>query len=169
LSAFLDTHESSNNKQEIFSIERIIMLCFTEKKRTAALTPSKPFAALTVVILLSFAPVAARAEGAVRVLDCMTLKSCDAAGACKSYSEHTSFRMEPQNLNSDGSGSYIMVHNDERTDMQAPSFAGPFYWGSNDERNTLLANSETEFLWHRLELNPAPLVHIQFMQCVFRQ
>ncbi len=77
--------------------------------------------------------------------------------------------MEPQKLNPDGSGSYTMIHNDESTDMSALSFAGPFYWSSDDERNTLLANSENEFLWHRLELDPAPLVNIKFMHCVFSQ
>jgi hypothetical protein len=133
------------------------------------LTATKKLATLSLAVVLVSIPHGAMAEGAVRVLDCVVTQSCDASGACKSASESTSFKMEPVNLLADGSGSYAMVHGDENTDMQALSFAGPFYWGFGDERNTLLASSESEFLWHRLELGPAPVANIQFMNCVFSQ
>jgi hypothetical protein len=132
-------------------------------------TDTKSFFALSLAALLASIPHGAMAEGAVRVLDCVVTQSCDASGACKPASEQQSFRMEPVNLLEDGSGSYVMIHGDAKTDMQALSFAGPFYWASDDERNTLLASSETEFLWHRLELSPAPVADIRFMNCVLSQ
>jgi hypothetical protein len=132
-------------------------------------TDTKSFFALSLAALLASTPHGAMAEGAVRVLDCVVTQSCDARGACKPVPEKTSFRMEPVNLLEDGSGSYVMIHDDDKTEMQALSFAGPFYWASDDERNTLLANSETEFLWHRLELRPTPAARIEFMNCVFSQ
>lgn len=129
----------------------------------------KKVTAGSLAFMFAFIPYGAAAEGAVRVLDCVVTQSCDAGGACQPRSEQTRFRMEPVNLLADGSGSYVMVRGEEKTDMQALSFAGPFYWGPGDERNTLLASSETEFVWHRLELTPAPVATIRFMNCVFSQ
>jgi hypothetical protein len=134
-----------------------------------SLIPTNKFATLPLAIFLASFPLDASAEGAVKVFDCVITKSCDASGTCKPVSEQTSFRMEPVNLLADGSGSYVMVRDGEKADVQALSFAGPFYWGTVDERNTLLASSETEFVWHRLELTPAPVAHIQFMNCVLSQ
>ena len=112
---------------------------------------------------------AALAEGAVRVLDCSVVQRCDASGKCEAASDKRTFRMEPVNLQDDGSGSYVMVFNDKKTDMQALSFAGPFYWSTTEERNTLLVSSETEFLWHQLTLTPTPSAHINYMRCKFTQ
>jgi hypothetical protein len=37
------------------------------------------------------------------------------------------------------------------------------------ERNTLLVSSEAQFLWHRLELGPAPKATVRFLTCTFVQ
>jgi hypothetical protein len=48
------------------------------------------------------------------------------------------------------------------------SEAGPFYWESGDERHTLVASSEVDWLWHRLVLAPAPATTIRFLSCRFQ-
>jgi hypothetical protein len=109
------------------------------------------------------------AEGAVRVLDCEVTQTCDASGACAMASERVSFRMTPENLREDGSGQYQISYRNVQAGMEARSYAGPFYWTSGTEQNTLLASSETLFLWHRLTVNPAPDASVNFLNCTFQQ
>jgi hypothetical protein len=54
-------------------------------------------------------------------------------------------------------------------EVAASSAAGPFVWDVGNERHTLIASSETEFLWHALTLAPAPTAQIRFLRCIFRQ
>lgn len=122
--------------------------------------------ALAIALLL---PVAARAEGAARVLECTVTRVCDAAGACSAATGRAAFRMEPVETHADGSGSYTLSYGDTTAAMQALSAAGPFFWTTGDQRNTLLASSETQFLWHRLALAPAPEATVRFLMCTFRQ
>ena len=114
-------------------------------------------------------PCLAWAEGAVRVFDCNVTQACDAEGACETTSDQINFRMTPGNLREDGSGDYQVSYRDVEADMNASSDAGPFYWTTGNERNTLLASSETHFLWHKLTLAPTPTTNIYFLSCMLRQ
>lgn len=129
---------------------------------------SKSRAVCTLGMLLVVVPAVVRAEGAVRVLDCKVTQICDAAGVCQAASEEVSFRMAPEKLSEDGAGTYEISYRDIKASMQASSYAGPFYWTTGAERNTLLASSETQFLWHRLRLEPAPETKVHFLECAVR-
>jgi hypothetical protein len=118
---------------------------------------------------LASLPGAVLAEGAVRVLNCTLVRACDAAGACKPESMQVTFRMEPIETRPDGSGRYTLRYGEQQADMQAMSFAGPFLWTLPTERDSLLVSSETQFLWHRLVVEPAPVATIHFLTCEFRQ
>jgi hypothetical protein len=134
---------------------------------SAARAPRVALAALAAG--LASLPGAALAEGAVRVLNCTLVRACDAAGACKPESMQLTFRMEPIETRPDGSGRYSLRYGDDRAEMQAMSFAGPFLWVLPMERDSLLVSSETQFLWHRLVLEPTPVATIHFLNCEFRQ
>jgi hypothetical protein len=114
-------------------------------------------------------PVAGWSEGAVRSLDCTVASVCDAAGRCEADSGEVLFRMEPVDTASDGSGRYLLRYGDTEAEMDALSDAGPFVWTVGSERDALLASSDTEFLWHRLTLDPAPAATIRFLSCTFGQ
>lgn len=122
-----------------------------------------------VLALVALPAGAARAEGAVKLLDCTVLRVCDAGGRCEAGSDRVSFRMEPLELGSGGAGRYTLSYGDTRAVMQAMSDAGPFFWTIGRERDALLASSETEFLWHRLALEPAPAATVRFLSCSFQQ
>lgn len=77
--------------------------------------------------------------------------------------------MEPVEIGADGAGRYRLTYGDSEAAMEALSASGPFFWAIGEERDTLLASSETDFLWHRLEIDPAPQATIRFLTCTFRQ
>ena len=122
---------------------------------------------LTVLAILQLValPEFVWAEGAVRNLDCKVTQICDADGACKPASEEVNFRLAPESLREDGSGKYQISYRNVQASMDATSFAGPFYWTTDSERNTLLASSETQFLWHRLVLDSTPAAELYFLAC----
>lgn len=120
---------------------------------------------LGLVLLL---PGMVSAEGAVRVLTCTITRVCDAAGRCGAGSGQVAFRMEPIETGADGSGSYTLSYENNETEMQALSLAGPYVWTAGTERNTLLASSETAFLWHRVKFEPTPEGTIRFLSCAMR-
>jgi hypothetical protein len=108
------------------------------------------------------------AEGAVRQLDCTAVRVCDAAGSCESAAGETRFRMEPQTLDSSGAARFTLTYGDARADMAAMSDVGPFLWTVGNERHALLVSSETQWLWHRLTLDPAPAATVTFLECRFQ-
>lgn len=109
------------------------------------------------------------AEGAVRVLACETTLQCDAAGHCMPHAEAIEFRMEPKALNADGSGEFTLQYRDAELPMQALSEIGPFVWTQQQDRYTLLASSDTQFLLHTLALADEPRATLQFMSCSLQQ
>lgn len=111
----------------------------------------------------------ALAEGAVRELACSVNKTCDADGICQDAGGDITFRMEPVTVTDDASGTYLIRYQDQQFDMQSLSFAGPFHWAADNEMNTLLVSSETQFIWHHLSLHPNPVARIQFLTCRFIQ
>ena len=121
--------------------------------------------AIQAVLPLAIATQLAWAEGAVRTLDCRITQACLATGACAAASDAVNFRMTPENLREDGSGNYQISYRDVQASMEATSYAGPFYWTTDSERNTLLASSETQFLWHRLVLDATPEASVYFLEC----
>lgn len=108
-------------------------------------------------------------EGAVRLLDCRVVRVCDAAGNCEAATDAVAFRMEPVQVGQDGSGRYELQYGDTETAMNSGSEIGPFVWTVGEERHTLLASSETNFLWHRLTLDPLPAATVRFLTCAIRQ
>ncbi len=72
-------------------------------------------------------------------------------------------------LDETGAGSYQVSYANNRYEMKAMSYAGPFTWDTGGEIHTLLANSETKFLWHRLKLSAKPEASMQFLNCAFTQ
>lgn len=125
--------------------------------------------AIACLSVLGLLPATAWAEGAIRVFECTTNQSCDAAGECAAAVEQASFRLEPLAVDATGAGDYQISYGDVRVEMQAFSEAGPFFWITGNERNTLLASSETEFLWHQLSIDPAPASTIRFLSCALRE
>ena len=109
------------------------------------------------------------AEGAVRELACVYERVCDASGTCADEAGEVTFRMQPVELADDGSGTFVIRYNDGEFAMQALSFAGPFHWSAPGEKDTLLANSETQFLWHKLVLGSRNAADSHFMRCRFTQ
>ena len=123
------------------------------------------------IFLLS--PLSVLAEGAVRVLECTIEQTCDSAASCNPDSGDISFNMEPIKLAADGAGNYLIRYEFNgsafQADMEARSFAGPFMWDIDEDRNTLLANSEYRFLWHRLSISPMPQSGTHYLACDFTQ
>lgn len=143
------------------------MTCSKTKASTCA-DDRKPFMPILTLLYLVALPQLAWAEGAVRVLDCKVTQVCDASGACEAESDDVSFRLAPENLHEDGSGTYAITYRAIQASMEATSEAGPFYWTMGSERNTLLASSETQFLWHRLMLDPTPATRVYFLNCALQ-
>jgi hypothetical protein len=124
---------------------------------------------LPMIAVAALVPALAGSEGAVRILDCSIEQVCNAAGNCRPGSGLVTFRTEPVSLRADGSGTYALSYGDVEAEMEAQSPAGPFFWTVGNERDTLLASSETQFLWHQLTFELVPEATIRFLQCAFRQ
>lgn len=134
-------------------------------KRSNVTTASK----LLLSVLGLLLPCLTLAEGNIRLLNCETLRLCDSAGNCQPQTDAFKFRLEPVSLDEDGAGTYQLTYGDVKTTMQALTQAGPFYWSSDTERNTLMASSETAFVWHRLRLGAVVDADVRFMRCEFSQ
>lgn len=124
---------------------------------------------MSALVLTSVLPGFVHAEGAVRVLECTVTMVCDAAGQCAGAAEPVSFRIEPLEVAETGPARYAINHGETQAEMQALTDAGPFFWMHGSERATLLASSETQWVWHRLVLEPRPSATISFLTCAFRQ
>ena len=111
----------------------------------------------------------ARAEGAVKLLECEIVRVCDAGGHCDAGSGEVRFRMEPVELAPGGAGSYQISYLDVQASMQAMSDIGPFVWTVDSERSALIASSDSEWLWHELDLGAAPQATVRFLSCTFQQ
>jgi hypothetical protein len=123
-------------------------------------------------MLLAFAalvPQMLLAEGAVRILDCEIAGTCTATLECTPASGAVTFRMEPQSLDGNNAGTYVISYDDTQASMQGLSYAGPFHWRTDSTMHTLLASSETQFLWHSLELSQPPVTVIRDLKCRFLQ
>lgn len=127
---------------------------------------STAFSVLSVTLLL---PAAAWSEGAVKIFDCTVAQVCDGAGSCEAGSGHVTFRLEPVELEADGSGRYALSYDNHQAEAQAMSDLGPFFWTLGEERDTLLISSRTEFVWHRLALGPTSEATVRFLTCSFQQ
>ena len=114
-------------------------------------------------------PITALAEGALRILQCSLDQRCDGEISCSPESGDVVFNMEPVMLDDKGAGSYEITYEENQSVMTAMSFAGPFFWRTEGEMHTLLANSESRFLWHKLSLSPQPIASMQFIDCAFTQ
>jgi hypothetical protein len=126
-------------------------------------------ARLILAGIFILAPLSTLAEGAMRVLECSFDQLCDSRANCKPASGAVVFNMEPLKLDDNGAGSYEVSYADNKLEMEAMSFAGPFFWNTEGEMHTLLANSESRFLWHRLNLSSKPEANMQFLHCTFTQ
>jgi hypothetical protein len=120
---------------------------------------------LLASVCCALAPGSASGEGAVKHLACTLERVCDAAGRCEDASGELAFTMAPISLAPDGAGSYTISYADVEADMQARSELGPFYWNVGAERHALLISSETQWLWHTLTLQGAPVATIRFLVC----
>ncbi len=122
-------------------------------------------ALLSAMLLL---PTAVLAEGAHRYFDCMVTLLCDEAGACEASSESLTFHLAPLDAGQDGSGRFMLSYQNKEVAMQSLSDAGPYSWRFDNERHTLLASSETDFLWHQLILDDRPESRIRYLRCELR-
>ena len=118
---------------------------------------------------LILAPLHVLSEGAMRILECSIEKQCDSSATCTPDSGDQAFNMEPIKLDDTGAGNYLISYAHTNSEMKAMSSAGPFIWNTGGEIHTLLANSETKFLWHRLSLSAKPQASMQFLNCAFTQ
>ena len=119
--------------------------------------------------LIACLPIIVAAEGAVRTFNCTLDRVCDAAGQCEPESGDVTFRMEPQQLDANGAGTYQLSYDDNSVAMQASSDAGPFIWSLDNQQHTLLINSATRMLWHRLTLEPPLPANTRYLQCTLHQ
>jgi hypothetical protein len=126
-------------------------------------------ASLSVLGCVALLPNAGWGEGAVRLFDCTVVQVCNSAGSCEAASGAVAFRMEPVKVGPDGSGRYELKYGETKAAMNSLSDVGPFFWTVGDERNTLLASSETHLLWHQLTLDPVPAATVRFLTCTIRQ
>ena len=123
----------------------------------------------TLLAAALLCPLVANAEGAVRVFDCRVTDVCDADAKCATANDTVVFRMEPQTVDAQGAGRYTLRYNDFAVDMEALSDAGPFHWRQASSRDTLLASSETRFLWHSLDLSAQPTASLRLLNCTLQQ
>ena len=133
------------------------------------LSVRKGFAIAAGIGLASLLSGALRAEGAVKLLECEVARVCDAGGVCNAGSGAVSFVMEPDDLEDGGAGSYTISYRDTEAAMRAITDAGPFLWTIGRERHALIPSSETEWLWHALDLEARPTATIRFLVCSFQQ
>ncbi len=119
--------------------------------------------------LIALYPGMTLSEGAVRILDCAIVRTCDAAGSCQPGTGGVIFRMEPRTVGPEGAGGYTLTYGDTQAEMEARSPAGPFLWTVGSERDALIASSDSQFLWHTLKLDPAPEATVRFLKCTFNQ
>jgi hypothetical protein len=124
---------------------------------------------LAAVLALVMVPQVLLAEGAVRILECKITSTCTASLQCKPESGAVTFRMEPESLDDNNAGTYVISYGDMQASMQGLSYAGPFHWRTDTAMHTLLASSETQFLWQSLELSQPPVTVIRGLQCRFLQ
>ncbi len=109
------------------------------------------------------------AEGAVRTFECTIGRVCDFSGQCEAADGEITFRLEPQQLDNNGAGSYRLYYEDTTVDMQAISDAGPFTWIVDTVRHTLLVAGETRLLWHSLSLSSPLRSRTQILECTLGQ
>lgn len=121
-----------------------------------------------LILLCACFSSSAWAEGAHRYFDCRVTLLCNAAGVCASASEILSFHLAPLDADESGSGSYTLSYLDQEVEMRSLSYAGPYVWQIGTVRHTLLASSETKFLWHQLSLETQPTSSIRYLQCSLR-
>ena len=123
-------------------------------------------------LILGLLPVFSQpvlAEGGVRLLDCHQTSQCNTDGRCEANSAAVQFRLSPQSLDEGGAGQYTLLVQGTESSMQALSEIGPFYWTSAQNHHTLLASSETRFVWHTLKLAAKPEGITRFLDCTFQQ
>ena len=118
--------------------------------------------------MLVLTPAVGWAEGAVRQFDCTVVRSCDSSGSCTAQSGKVVFSMTPVSAAQDGSGRFEIRYGSVRVPMQALSDTGPFHWRVGEETNTLLLNSESEMLWHQLDIGTSAAATLRFMTCRYQ-
>lgn len=127
---------------------------------------------LTVALASVFAallPGGARPEGATKLLECSVARVCDAGGVCEPAQGHVVFRMESTDIEAGGAGRYVLSYGEVKAEMDAMSNSGPFVWTVGSQRHALIISSETQWLWHQLELDPMPGATVRFLVCSFEQ
>lgn len=129
---------------------------------------NKPVIRMGLVISVLM-PGLLQGEGALRVLDCNKVLVCDESLTCQTESGQVVFNMEPLNLDENNAGSYTIRYDAVQVPMQGLSFAGPFHWRLDNGMHTLLASSESDFLWHSLTIDPQPVTTIRKLDCRFMQ
>lgn len=121
-----------------------------------------------LAFLLLLAAGAVHAEGAVRVLDCRVLHDCDVAGFCEETTGPARFRLEPQALSADGSGTFLVDAGGGPVAAQGQGDAGPWTWtGAAGDRATLVLTDETHALW--AEHAADGKAHVRFLTCEVTQ
>ena len=125
----------------------------------------EPIRRACVAALACLGASAVFAEGAVKTLECSAHSVCDAAGQCAEAAGDVTFRVEPVQVVDGGAGSYLIHYDGVRADMQADSEFGPYFWMHGSERHSLIVSSESQWLWHALQAEPAPVATIRFLEC----
>jgi hypothetical protein len=120
------------------------------------------------ICILMLSPRMAWTEGAVRHFDCALVRACDSSGSCTPESGKVTFSMAPVSIAPDGSGRFEITYGSVSTPMQALSDLGPFHWKVGEEQNPLLLNSESEMLWHQLNIGASATAKVRFMSCGHR-
>jgi hypothetical protein len=109
-------------------------------------------------------------EGAVKLLECSIAKVCDGQGQCEAGSGQATFRMEPEQIEAGGVGTYTIFYGDTEVAMDALSEVGPFIWTVGTERNALIVSSRTDWLWHQLASGPTTEATVRFLSdCSFQR
>ena len=106
------------------------------------------------------------AEGAVRVLNCQVVNTCDANGSCGAGLRNVSFRLDPVSVGSQGEGSYVISYDDVSADMFMQSFEGPIIWSEGrDDVQTLMVSGQTTLLWIHTQGSDPQSLAVEFLDC----
>lgn len=122
---------------------------------------------IKALLLLLFAAPAtsAHAEGAGMVFTCQELTSCGPDGACTATpAAAVTFTLAPLTVGPEGEGIYKISYGNAEAEAQAMTGIGPFMWRFGTREHTLLFSSETNMLWHALDLDTGR-AEVFFLAC----
>lgn len=109
------------------------------------------------------------AEGNRSVFQCTGLTSCNEDGVCVDDQTEVEFAFAPLDVNPDGAGTYELTYNGMTTWARKTGWNAPAIWWIDtktvDSLHSLMAASQTNMVWHRLDLSEPQGSQTRFLEC----